>query len=163
MSEEAEKSAAPAVPGAKPPKVVLALLALNLAASGLGAFKLMTARPAAAAARHAEPAPPPTDEVVGPVIALDPFVVNLDETGQSRYLKVTFQAEVHPRDGEAVLNKSKQLVRDTILSHLSGLKLADTLGAEAKAKIREDLLEKLERLVGPHKVRRLFYQEFVVQ
>lgn len=166
MSDEPAKPDAPATPAAKPPKVILALLVLNLGASGFGAFKLVTAKPAAAAA-HAAPAPVPapivTSEVVGPVIALDPFVVNLDEPGQSRYVKVTFQLELVNGDAEAAITKSKQLLRDTILSHLSGLKLADTLGATAKDKIRSDIMVKLEKMIGPNKVRRMFFQEFVVQ
>jgi flagellar FliL protein len=166
MSDE---SAKPAVSsggaGAKTSKLVLALLVLNLGASGFGVFKLTTAEPGAAAAPAAPPPPPPviTSEVVGPVVALDPFVVNLDEPGQSRYVKVTFQLELVTKESEDTLTKSKQLVRDTILSHLSGLHLADTLGAAAKDKIRGDITAKLEKLLGPNKVRRMFYQEFVVQ
>jgi flagellar basal body-associated protein FliL len=64
---------------------------------------------------------------------------------------------------EEALTKSKELVRDTILSHLSGLHVRDTLGAEAKDRIRGDLLAKLTKLMGAEKLRRLFFQEFVVQ
>jgi len=166
MSEESAKPAEPA-PGGKPAKtskVILALLVLNLGASGFGAFKLVTgAAHASAPAAEAAPPPPVTSEVVGPVVALDAFVVNLDEPGQSRYVKVTFQLELVNKEAEETLSKNKQLVRDTILSHLSGLRLADTLGTAAKDKIRADLTGKLEKLLGPNKVRRMFYQEFVVQ
>jgi flagellar FliL protein len=96
------------------------------------------------------------------VVALDPFVVNLDEPGTSRYLKVTLQLELAPKAEEA-LEKSKQLVRDAILSHLSGLHLKDTLGAEAKDRLRGDLLAKLGKLIGPDKAKRMFFQDFVVQ
>lgn len=164
MSDEpaAAKPEKPA--GPKTSKAILALLVLNLGASGFATFKLVTAKPAAAANHHpAAPPPPPTSEVVGPVVGLDPFVVNLDEPGNSRYLKITLQLELINAAGEATINKSKQLLRDTILSHLSGLKLADTLGAAAKDKLRADLMAKLEKIVGSNKVRRMFFQEFVVQ
>jgi flagellar FliL protein len=139
---------------------MLGLLGLNLGATGFVVFKLLTAQPAEAAAVHPAPAAP-TAEVTGPVIALDPFVVNLDEPGTSRYLKVTLQMEVVPGAEEA-LTKSKELIRDTILSYLSGLHVKDTLGTEAKDKIRQDLLAKVGKLLG-EKVHRLFFQEFVVQ
>lgn len=158
-----DQPAKPAEPGSsKPSKIILALLVLNLGASGFGTFKLLTVKPAQATPAHPPP-PPSTTEVVGPVIALDPFVVNLDEPGTSRYLKVTLQLELINAEAEAAINKSKQLLRDTILSHLSGLKLADTLGAAAKDKLRTDVMAKFEKMVGPNKVRRLFFQEFVVQ
>ena len=97
------------------------------------------------------------------VIALDPFVVNLDEPGNARYLKMTVQLElVNEHDGEAI-EKSKQVIRDEVLSYLSGLHVKDTLGATAKDTIREALMKRIEAVVGEHKVRRMFFQEFMVQ
>jgi flagellar FliL protein len=162
MSDEPPAAKPPPPPAAKPSKGVLGLLVLNLGGTGFVAFKLLTAQPAEAAATH----PPPAESnsaVTGPVVALDPFVVNLDEPGQSRYLKVTLEIEMVPAEGEVIVNKSKQLIRDAILSHLSGLHVKDTLGAEAKEKIRNDLVAKLTKLLGPDKVRRAFFQDFVVQ
>jgi flagellar FliL protein len=151
-----------ASPPAKTSKAILGLLVLNLAATGFGVFKLLTTEPAQAAPAHPVVAAGSSSEVTGPVVALDPFLVNLDEPGTSRYLKITLEMELFPHGDEA-LTKSKQLVRDTILSHLSGLKLKDTLGAEAKDKIRNDLTSKLTKLIGPDKIRRMFFQDFVVQ
>ncbi len=163
MSDAPEPDPKPAEKaGGKSSKIIPILLILNLGASGFGAFKLATAKAAPAAASH-EAAAPTGAEIVGPVVALEPFVVNLDEPGQARYLKVTLQLELVSKEAEAPLEKSKQVVRDTILSHLSGLKLADTLGAAAKDKLRTDLMKKLEPIVGAHSVRRMFFQEFMVQ
>lgn len=163
MSDAPPKPDTPAPPsGSKPSKLILILLVLNLGASGFGTFKLVTAKHEAPAPAHETP-PPITSEVVGPVVAMDPFVVNLDEPGTSRYLKMTIQLELINAEAEATITKSKQLLRDTILSHLSGLKLADTLGTAAKDKLRTEMMEKFEKILGPNKVRRLFFQEFVVQ
>lgn len=163
MSDEPPPLTKATEPAAKPSKAMLGLLLLNLGATGFVVFKLLTAQPAEAAAPHAAAAAgPPSAEVTGPVVALDPFVVNLDEPGTSRYLKVTLELELMP-EGELALTKSKQLVRDTILSHLSGLHVKDTLGAEAKDKIRQDLMAKVSKLLGPEKVRRMFFADFVVQ
>ena len=162
MSDEPAKPPETTPKGSKLPKVMLALLVLNLGASGFTTFKVVTAPPAAAApVPHEKPAPP-TSEIVGPVFALDPFVVNLDEPGTSRYLKITLELEVMPH-GEEAINKSKQLMRDTILSHLSGLHVKDTLGAEAKDRIRTELMAKVSKMIGNDKVRRMFFQDFVVQ
>ncbi len=162
MSDEPAKKAEPV--GSKPstPKLVLLLLALNLGASGFTTFKVVTASTAEAGAAH-EVAHPTTTEIVGPVVALDTFVVNLDEPGSSRYLKLTLQMELFSADAAPVFERSKQLMRDSILSHLSGLHLTDTLGAAAKDKIRTELMSKVEKITGPDKVRRMFFQEFVVQ
>jgi len=168
MSDDAEepaaKPAAPAGGAGKTSKAVLALLVLNLGASGFGAFKLVTAHPAAAATVHEEKHETNEKvEVTGPVVALDPFVVNLNEPAASRYLKVTMQAELVTHEAEGLLEKNKQVIRDAVLGYLSGLKLVDTLGAEAKDAMRAEVLKRIEAVVGEHKVRRLFFQEFVVQ
>jgi flagellar FliL protein len=153
---------APGAAAAKPNKAMLGLGVLNLAGTGFVAFKLMTAHPAEAVAAAHTPAPSITSEVVGPIHALDPFVVNLDEPGTSRYLKCTIQLELLPKT-EEVLVKSKELVRDAVLSYLSGLHVKDTLGAEAKDRIRQELLSRITKLLGPDKVRRMFFQDFMVQ
>ena len=162
MSDKPADKPADAKPaGGKTSKAVLALLLLNLGASGFVGFKLVTAAEASPA--HAAPAGPPPNEVSGPVVPFDPFVVNLDEPGTSRYLKATIQVEVGEGDAEHALDKSKQIVRDAILKYLSGLHVKDTLGSEAKDKIRKDLIAEVENVVGKDKVHRMFFQEFVVQ
>jgi flagellar FliL protein len=164
---EAKEAAHPAPAGPKPPKIVLALLALNLGLSGFAAFKAATAKPAHASAEKHEAKEAESSagngEVTGTVVGLDPFVVNLNETGTSRYLKVSIQLELSEHEAEKQIEKSKQVIRDDMLSYLSGLRLKDTLGAQAKDKIRTDLLAKIEDVIGTHKVRRMFFQEFVVQ
>jgi flagellar FliL protein len=140
----------------------MGLLVLNLLVSALVAFKVVTAKPAEAAAAQATEHAAPESEVTGPVVALDPFVVNLDEPGTSRYLKISLEMELK-HGAEETIVKAKQLIRDAVLSYLSGLHVKDTLGAEAKDKIREDLLAKLTKLVGAEKIRRLFFSDFVVQ
>jgi flagellar FliL protein len=164
MSDEPPPLKKEAAAPVKSSKAVLGLLLLNLGGSGFIVFKLLTAHPAEGAPKEHAAATKSSLEVTGPVIALDPFVVNLDEPGISRYLKVTLQVELLPApDVEQVLVRSKQLIRDAILGYLSGLHLKDTLGAEAKEKIRQDLMAKINKLVGADKVRRLFFQDFVVQ
>lgn len=149
-------------PPAKPSKALLGLLVLNVATTGLVAFKVLTAPPAQAATAQAAPAAPMSAEVTGPVIALDPFVVSLDEPSTSRYLELTLEIELRSHGGDA-FTRSKQRVRDTVLSYLSGLHLEDTLGAEARDEIRQDLMAKLGELVGQDRIRRMFFQDFVVQ
>ncbi|TMQ21114.1 MAG: flagellar basal body-associated FliL family protein [Deltaproteobacteria bacterium] len=163
MSDEPAPTKPADPPAAKSSKAVLGLLVTNLVATGFVVFKLLTAAPAEAAAHPAHPTPKEaTAEITGPVVPLEPFVVNLDEPGTSRYLKLTLQVEVAPKAEEALV-KSKELVRDTVLSYLSGLHVKDTLGAEAKDKIRKDLMARLGKLLGPDKIRRMFFADFVIQ
>lgn len=152
----------------KKPKLMIVLLVLNLGASGFTTFKVATTKTAAAGEHHGSSgsdgsAAPTTNEVVGPVISIAPFVVNLDEPGPSRYLKMTLQFELIAAETEDAMKKSEQLIRDTIIGYVSGLKLADTLGTAAKDKLRVEIMKKMESVLGAGKVRRMFFGEFMVQ
>jgi flagellar FliL protein len=160
-SAEPKPAASAGPPAGKTSKAVLALLVFNLAASGVGTFKAMTRADAAPAPVEHEP--PPPNEISGPVVALDPFVVNLDEPGTSRYLKMSIQLEVSNPDVEAAIEKNKQLVRDDVLSYLSSLHVRDTLGSDGKDHIRRDLMTALDKDLGAGRVHRMFFNEFVVQ
>ena len=165
-SEEPQDGAEAKPPGSKPPVIVMALLGLNLAVSGFVAFKLVTAPHAAHAAKAGAggaDGDAPSHEVTGPVVALDPFVVNLNEPGSARYLKVTMQAELADRAATRVFEKSKQLIRDAMLRYLSGLKVADTLGPDNKDRIREDLETAVADVIGAERLHRMIFAEFVVQ
>jgi len=158
------EAAKPKEKGGGTSPIVLALLVLNLGASGFGVFKMLTAKPAAAAGMPEEKKEDkPTKEITGPVVPIDPFVVNLDEPGNARYLKMTVQLELSSeKDGEAI-EKSKQVIRDEALNYLSGLHVKDTLGAGAKDTIRGELMKRFSAVIGEHKIKRMFFQEFMVQ
>ncbi len=157
-----EEPAAPPAARGGPPIVVLAILGLNLAVSGFTLFQVMGKAHARTAA--AAPAPgPPRREVVGPLVTIDPFVVNLDEPGNPRYLKIQLQVEMLDGAATRLFEKNKTLIRDELLGYLSGLKLESTLGADNKQKIRAELERRVGDLVGDGRVRRIVFVEFVVQ
>lgn len=163
MSDAGKDAKTAGPPSAKPSPIILGLTVLNLGASGFAAFKLATAHAAHAPAEQHEAAPPPGNEIEGPLKAFDPFVVNLNEPGTARYLKVVIEFEMADAKAAHAADKSKQVIRDEILRYLSSLNLAATLGGEAKDKIRDDLKERVDSVLGEGRVRRMFFQEFVVQ
>jgi flagellar basal body-associated protein FliL len=170
--------------------VVLVFSLLNLGAAGFTVFKVMTLKiPAGGvahadgehgegaegadhgeaaeghgegggAAGHGEAASEPFSGVTVP---LDPFVVNLNESGSNRYLKATFEIEVRDQKAADAVTKAKSVVRDDILRYLSELRVADTLGATNKQRILDEVRDRLEAVVGKRKIERAFITEFVVQ
>ena len=99
----------------------------------------------------------------GPVTPLDPFVVNLNEPGTTRFLKASFEVELTSPHAVEELDKSKRVVRDEVLRYLSGLTYADTLGEEGKARIRDEVTFRVDKSLGGGRVKRTFFTEFVVQ
>ncbi len=146
-------------PKAKPNILLIVLPVLNLAGTGFVAFKALKPPVAVAAPHVEEPKAPPAPVTA----ALDPFVINLNEPGSSRYLKTSFELEVESDKVAEQLTREKRAVRDELLRYLSGLTVADTLGEKSKTKIQEQALARLEKLLGAGKVRRIFFTDFVVQ
>jgi flagellar protein FliL len=156
-----QPAAAPS--GPKPSKLVPLLLVLNLGGTGFAVFKLLTAKPAHAAPAAAEHGDVKEETSAGPLVEFETFVVNLNEAASSRYLKVTMRMEVANAKVQHAIEKRIHPVRDVVLGYLSGLGVADSLGAAAKDKIKADLIERIQELIGEDTIRRIYFEEFVVQ
>ena len=108
--------------------------------------------------------PDPIDKSVPPVaVPLDPFVVNLNEPKSSRYLKATIEVEVHGEERVALIEQKKRAIRADLLRYLSGLKVEDTTGEEKKLKIRDELIDRVEKQTGADTLAGLYLTEFVIQ
>ncbi len=158
---ESEPPRPPSGGGSKLILAVLLLALLNAAGTGFVALKMKSATRCDAA-----PAPEEKKEasiLQGPTIALDSFVVNLNEPDSPRYLKATLEFELQNVNAVEEMNHAKPVIRDELLRQLSSLTVRDTLGVEGKDKIQLALTQKVDKLLGGNRVRRLFFNEFVVQ
>src|SRR5262245_21457951 len=92
MADENKTPEAPAPAKAGTSKLLVLVGALNLGATGAVGWLHMRAPAAhAAAAEHAEAAKKPES---GPIVGLDPFIVNLNEPSSNRYLKASFELQL---------------------------------------------------------------------
>lgn len=172
MSDDApDNTAAPdaaAKKPAKPSKLLPILMIVNLAGTGAAVFFSMKPKvlpvAAAAAAAEAKEGDHGEEKKPGPVVALDPFIVNLNEEGSSRYLKTTFELELKDIPAQKELELGKRRVRDEVLRYLSGLGVADTQGEAGKTKIQSEILARVDKAMGgEQKVTAVFFTDFVVQ
>lgn len=100
---------------------------------------------------------------IGPIIQLDPFLVNLDEPGSNRYLKAVIQLEVDTPEAEAeVKNRAVQL-RDLVITYLSSLTYSQTQGVVNKDIIRTTLIKQINKTMASGKISKLYFTEFVIQ
>lgn len=149
--------------GSKLTLILLVLMVVNLGATGFTAFMSLNPVPAPAPEKNEEPADPTGVIPVGPLIELEPFLVNLNETDSSRYLRMKLRVEVADQPIADRFDRAMPVLRSELLAYLSSLSVKDTLGFEAKEAITTNVLEKLNERLGPHSARRIFIEEFVVQ
>lgn len=99
------------------------------------------------------------------LMPIESFIVNLlDKTGVGRrYLKITLQLEVGSNEQVMQLVSFKTQMRDAVLMLLSTLTFADINSMEGKLELKQELLHRLNQVVGSKYINQIYFTEFVVQ
>lgn len=148
-------------------KIMIIVLAVNLVAlAGIGAFVFLGGGGSEATAKSEESVETLEEDTNGPPVLFkfQPFIVNLDEPGASRYLKLTVEAEVRGGEkGLAVMEPRRALAQHSVLTYLSALSFSDTQGAESKKVIQEQMVKEINESLKRDVVKQVYFTEFVIQ
>ena len=135
-----------------------------IAGGGGGAyFYFMKATPAQAKEAEAEPEPPPAPTGI---IPLEPFVVNLADTGATRFLRVTLSLIVQDEELAKELEENaieKARVRSAILETLAQQHAEQLATPEGKDELKKTLAERIAHASHEIKVNDVLFSEFVIQ
>ncbi len=105
----------------------------------------------------------PKREVVKATLALEPFLVNLADTDEIRFVKTTFQLGLAEDPGEEVKEPAVAAMRDSIISLLSSKTAEQILTPEGKDKLREEIRSRVNAITPKAKVLEVYIVDFVVQ
>lgn len=176
MSDESSEEIVAAPPKAsKGPWIAVIVVALLCNAAWGAVFFMAKPAPAAAAEQKAvaeapedgeegeEGKPGASGDEPGPLVGLDPFVVNLNDPVNTRYLRIGISLEVGSEGERDSVSKRLVPLRDEFIRHLSSQEPSQLLSRNDKDKLREALLAKAQAIV-PHKsVRQIYFTEFMMQ
>jgi flagellar FliL protein len=104
-----------------------------------------------------------SDEKMGPMLTLKSFIVNLNEPGGARYLKLSIQLELRGKPLSETETPMQVRVRDKILVFLSGLKLRDVQDPKKKVALKKQIKKMANEGFRSRRVRRVYFKDFVVQ
>ena len=155
MSEEAKKDAAPAAAAAPAKKgggigLILGIVLPALLSAG-GAFGGVKAASHGAAhggggGHEAEPAPRHEPRPPGPTVNLEPFLVSIADTQKKGHpMKLTVAIEFESTAKEETLKTYTPRIRDAILAYMRTLTYEEATDQEHAHKLREELLEKVQK------------------
>ena len=100
---------------------------------------------------------------LGPIYALDTFIVNLADKGGKRYLRVSIDLELgNPEMQEEIVKRLPQ-VRDSILMILPSKRFDDIRSMDGKVALRDEILETLNGFLTQGQITKIYFKEFVVQ
>lgn len=105
----------------------------------------------------------PAAPLVGPLLSLEPFIVNLADNQGERYLKVVMQLELSDPAVTADVEVLKPKIRDNILDMLSAKTYADLTDQAGKQRLRDEIALRVGSFLTKGKIVNVYFTEFVVQ
>lgn len=177
--EEHEKE--PAAPAKGNKKIlIIAIAAVVVLGAGAGAFFFLKGKPAshateeapkaeAAAAEGAHGSPAEAKGAHGEakkggasdLIALDPFIVNLQDNSGTRYLKLSLSLEVEGRQDEVTSQTVR--IRDSLIVLLSSKSYSDIGTVEGKYQMRDEIVARVNQFLTKSKVKSVYFSDMVIQ
>lgn len=100
---------------------------------------------------------------IGTLFEVDPMVVNLEQSKGKRYLKVKMSFELNKEAVQEELKARLPQLRDAILLMLSSKSFKDVSTVEGKLALRDALLTRINGLLTTGFIKRIYFEEFVVQ
>lgn len=97
------------------------------------------------------------------VVGLPTFTVNLADPLGRRYIKLTLEVEVNSEEAAKELENNTAKVRDAINMLLSSKSYADLAPAENKILLKNEIVERLNQILGGPKVARVYFVDMAIQ
>lgn len=164
MADEDGKTAGTEEPKKKSNMMLFIILGFVLLLAGGGFFAYTTfLAPQPVDKGAAAPVEQMDFEVVGEMITLKEFVVNLSDPKGKRYLKCQISLEVESIEAVDRVTKIEPKLRDIVIMLLTSLAFEEVMTPEGKIRIRDELLERLNQAARPDKITHLYFSNFVVQ
>jgi flagellar FliL protein len=140
--------------------IIIILVALLVVGGGVAGGLYFFGHKGGDGKKEAEkPAPP----LVGPLWALDPFIVNLADNQGERYLKVVMQLELSDPLVTAEVEILKPRIRDNILDLLTAKTYSDLMESAGKQHLRDEIVLRVNSFLTKGKIVKVYFTEFVVQ
>ena len=188
MAAAEKKTETPDEEGAPAPKskLIPMLLGVNtLLVAGAVAFTLLRKPAAPAAAGAAEPehaseshgeekkeeaehggkgeGPGVKGGGVGPIVALENFVVQLRAVESEKYAHITIEIELNDEKDKEVIGNYMPRIRDNIIGYLADRTADEMRGSEGMSAVKLEVLGRLQEVVPGRRVRNVYVTSFIVQ
>lgn len=97
------------------------------------------------------------------IFPLDPFIVNIYDGQELRYLKVKVELEMVNPAVKTEIEGRLAPIRDAILILLSAKTLQDIQDVQGKNTLKDEILGAINKNIPPGKIAKVYFTDFVVQ
>lgn len=183
MAEKNNETAQESAGGKKGPMkmILLGLIVLVLLAGvGAGAYMLGAKNSAASVNGKAADATATADKaeggaqpgeggaaapasMLGPMVNIEPFIVNILDNQSTRYLKAALTLELSNKKTADEVTERMPQIRDAILLLVGNKTFGELSDLQGKMQLRAELISRLNGILTRGKVVRIYFTDFVVQ
>ncbi len=164
MADEEAKEAAPAKAGSGKKMMVLGLVGILLLGGGGGAAWFFMGGQKEEGDKHAKvDHDEATVDEPGPVMELEPFLLNLADRDELRFLKVSIKLELDRPEEKTDYPTKVPAIRDALLVLLSSKESQLLRTVNGKRRIREEIMTRVNGVLSKGKVANVFFTDFIIQ
>ena len=145
--------------------IIIASVVL-LAMMGAGFFVLwnkVTPQEPQQEQKHEEKKEEEAKDTIKPIYSLSPFIVNLADKDESRYMRVTMDLELANEETTKEVEKRLPQVRDAILMIIPAKTVNEVSSVEGKIALRDEIMQRLNSFIKNGSVTNIYFTEFVIQ
>jgi flagellar FliL protein len=164
MAEEHATEAAPAKTGSGKKMILMGLVGILILGGGGGAAWFFMGgedekpdaheEQAKAGGGHEEP---------GPIMELEPFLLNLADHDELRFLKVSIKLELDRPEEKTDFQNKTPAIRDALLVLLSSKESQLLRTVNGKRRVREEIMIRVNGVMSKGKVANVFFTDFIIQ
>ncbi len=164
MADESATEEAPAKAGSGKKMLILGLVSVLLLGGGGGAAWFFMGGKKEEGEKHAaEGHDEGHAEEPGPVMELDPFLLNLADRDDLRFLKVSIKLELDRPEEKTDFQSKVPAIRDALLVLLSSKESQLLRTVNGKRRVREEIMTRVNGVMSKGKISNVFFTDFIIQ
>ena len=164
MADETATATAPVKAGGGKKILIMGLLGVLLLGGGGGAAWFLMGGEKEESGGHDQQAEAESQvHESGPVMELEPFLLNLADRNELRFLKVSIKLELDRPEEKTDFQKKVPAIRDALLVLLSSKESQLLRTVNGKRRIREEIMTRVNGVMSQGKIANVFFTDFIIQ
>lgn len=164
MAEDDAKEEVPVKAGAGKKMILIIIAGVLLLGGGGGAAWFFMGGTEEKPAEHDEHVKAETGhEEPGPVMELEPFLLNLADREELRFLKVSIKLELDRPEEKTDYQNKIPAIRDSLLVLLSSKESQLLRTVNGKRRVREEIMTRVNGVLSKGKVANVYFTDFIIQ
>lgn len=145
---------------------IIGIIVIVIAGGGLFGWKVLSKKGGEENGQHPEPSAGKEEkhsEAAGQMIPLESFIVNLADSADVKYLKVTVNLEVNTGGPVEEVQARMPQIRDGLLMLLTSKTSSDVKEIGGKLKLQDEMVARVNNYLKEGKIKAVYFTEFVMQ